>query len=400
MNHTNTLSERQTIQRGMPTALQHKQAASWIEISRAAFEHNVATYRAIMAPKVALYVVIKANAYGHGALQIAQLCQEIDGVTGLCVFVLSDALMLRQRGITKPILVFGHIDASLEDAISQEIHLTVFTQAFLEKINRVAERVGKKALIHLKVDTGLSRAGFFPHDAIQVLNLIATNHFSHIALHGIYSHFAESDAQDLQFTTDQQAAFQKVIDHLVQLPLEPVAIHLSNSTGVLRIPSAHYTAVRSGGGMWGIAKSDRIKAEVRARYPDFDLKPIMTWKSRLMSLKWVPEGSLVSYGCTYKTTRKTRLACIPVGYFDGYPRQLSNKAVVIIDGQIAPIRGRICMNVIIADITDIPTASYESDVILIGNHPLVNIEYLSQQIGTITYDVLVGIHPSIERIIV
>lgn len=370
--------------------------SSWIELSKEAFNHNVSMYRSVTSHEAKIFIVAKANAYGHGLEQIAKLSQENESVDGLCVFLLSDALLLRSQGFKKGILVLGHIDASLEEAISNDIHLICYTLAFAKQLQEIAHQIGKKAYIHIKVDTGLSRLGFLPEDAIEAVNQIISS-FDHVYLYGIFSHFAESDAQDLHFTQEQIAKFEWVLEQLEKLNIHPLAIHLANSTATIRIPKTHYSMIRTGGGIWGIAKSERIKAEVRQRFPLFHLKPILSWKSKFMSLKWVPEGSFVSYACTYQTERESLLGIIPVGYFDGYPRALSNKSVVLVDGKIAPIRGRVAMNMCIIDVTHIPNVSYDSVVTLIGDHPLINVEYLAQQIGTISYDILVGLYPSIER---
>lgn len=373
--------------------------SSWVEISEEAFNHNVAMYREISNSFAKIFIVAKSNAYGHGLEQIGQLSQKNNAIDGLCVFLLSDALLLRSQGFTKKILVIGHIDASLEEAIKQDIHLICYTIEFAQHLQKIAERLNKKAFIHIKIDTGLSRLGFLAEEAIESIEKIHKE-LNAISIYGIFSHFAESDAHDLTFTHQQIARFEHILEQLSLINLNPLAVHLNNSTGTIRIPSTHYTMVRVGGGIWGIAKSDKIKAEVRKRFPHFYLRPILQWKTSFMSLKWVPEGSTVSYACTYKTERKTLLGIIPVGYFDGYPRALSNKSFVLVDGKIAPIRGRVAMNMCIIDVTDIPNVSYESCVTTIGEHPLINVEYLASQMGTISYDILVGIHQSIQRKIV
>jgi alanine racemase len=373
--------------------------SSWVEISEEAFNHNVKIYRELSNPAAKIFIVAKSNAYGHGLQPIGQLSQKNQAIDGLCVFLLSDALLLRAQGFTKKILVIGHIDAPLEEAINKDIHLICYTLAFAQHLNDLANQLNKKAYIHIKIDTGLSRLGFLPEDAIENIEKIHRE-FDAVSIYGIFSHFAESDAQDLTFTKEQIQKFERVLEQLNEIDIHPLAVHLNNSTGTIRIPSTHYTMVRVGGGIWGIAKSDKIKAEVRKRFPHFYLRPILNWKTSFMSLKWVPEGSSVSYACTYKTEGKTLLGIIPVGYFDGYPRALSNKSVVLVDGKIAPIRGRVAMNMCIIDVTDIPNVSYESSVTIIGEHPLINVEYLASQMNSISYDILVGIHPSLPRKIV
>lgn len=373
---------------------------TWIEISRNAFDHNVTTYRNLIVSPAKLFAVLKSNAYGHGLVQATQLVEHNPQVDGACVFMASDALLMRRLGFTKPIIVLGHSDVDLRDLIALDIQFTVHQPHHITPVQEAAAAVGKSALVHLKIETGLSRLGMYPEEALKSVDY-SLAHNPNIKLAGLFSHYAESDAHDLAFTEQQTATFQELIQELTtRRVMDDVLVHLCNSTGVLRLPHAHNSMVRSGGGLWGIAKSDKIKAEARRRYPAFNLQPVMSWKTHIISLKWIEKGASVGYARTFVAQRRTLVAVAPVGYYDGYQRRLSNKGHVLVNRQVAKIIGRIGMNALMIDVTDLPETTYSSEIMLLGNHPLINAEYLADQMGTISYELLVGIQQHIPRFIV
>lgn len=374
-------------------------ASSWIELSRSAFDHNVSQYRAMLGPSVALTIVVKSNAYGHGLAQMAQLCQEHPAVDALNVVLLSDALLLRAQGITKPIIVLQSLDADIEQALRQSITISVHDRYHLALINAKARTINIPASVHIEVDTGLTRLGFMPAEIPALVQYITTE-LSHIRITGIWSHFAESDALDISYTTKQHQQFAQLLVSIAPMVPADLHIHLANSTGAARFTDKRFTMVRCAGGILGFAKSEQVQQEIRALYPNFSLQPLLTWKTRIMALKDVPADTFVGYARSYQTERVTRTAVVPVGYYDGYVRALSNKGSMLINGYLAPVIGRVSMTATVLDVTDIPSVAHDDEVIVMGPYAGVSVYDHAQLTDTIGYEVITRINPLLPRIIV
>lgn len=370
---------------------------TWVEIDKYAILHNVAQFKSIIGPNKHLAVVAKSNAYGCGLVQIAQILQNSDDVSWLCIFSLSEGLIARENGFTKPILVLGHADLELEYAVLYSIDLVSYDYDEIYKLNEVAKKLNQTAYIHIKVDTGLSRLGVLWHEALNLIKLVTS--LSNIKIRGIFSHFAESDTADQMFTKRQLQRFNNLLEDLKNEGITIPLIHCSNTTGVIRYNMCHFNMVRSGGGTYGLYKSPQIDNLGEKKYL-INLRLAVSWKTKVVQIKDIPVGSYVSYSRTFVAFRPTKTAIIPIGYWDGYSRGLSNKGFVYIKGHKAPIIGRVCMNMVIIDITDISDISLGDEVILVGNQPGItpdDIAYLSQ---TINYEVTTKINPTIERIII
>lgn len=370
---------------------------TWVEISKPAILHNINQFRQIIGPNIQLAVVAKSNAYGHGLEQITQIAQESENANWLCIFSLYEGIIARNSGFKKNILVLGHVDLDPELAILNSIDLTVFDFEFLQKLNNLAQKLNLPAYVHVKVDTGLSRLGLFPHDALELIKKAQNLPF--IKIRGIFSHFAESDAKDQNFTHRQVNKFTWLLNELKKAKIQIPFIHCSNTTGIVRFGSCHFTLTRTGGGTYGLYKSTEIN-ELGQKKHLINLKLALTWKAKIMQIKELPAGSYVSYARTFVTYRKTKIALIPIGYWDGYNRQLSNKGCVYIKGIAAPIVGRVCMNVIIVDITDIQNVTLSDEAILLGNLPGINPDDIAQLTGSINYEATTRINPTISRIII
>jgi len=376
--------------------INHK-ARTWVEISKSAILHNLAQFKSIVGSGVNLAIVAKSNAYGHGLVPIAQICQESPDVNWICVFSLLEAIAIRENGFCKPVLVLGNIDMDLEAAIIYSIDLTVFDIHTVRSLNEASKKLKTKSYVHIKVDTGLSRLGLLPHDALELIKEV--NNFEYIGIRGIFSHFAESDAQDQAFTNKQLSRFNNLILQLKELNINIPLVHSSNTAGIIRFDSCHFNFTRTGGGTYGMYKSHAIDELGKKKYL-LDLKSAISWKSRVMQIKDLPVGSYISYARTFVTYRKTKIAIIPIGYWDGYNRQLSNKGIVYINGYQASVLGRVCMNMIIVDITQIKDVKIGDEVILVGNLPGITPDDIAQLTGSINYEVTTRINPSIARIIV
>lgn len=360
--------------------------AHWVEISSQNFNHNVFQFKSAYQNQE-IYAVLKADAYGHGLEQIGQLADQNDGISGACTFSLSEALRLRAVGFKKPILVLGVIDSSIESAILNAISLTVYSEDIAIKISAVAKYLNLKAIVHIKVDTGLSRLGFLVDENI-VDNIKKVYGLEGLHIEGIYTHFAESDLESPEYTFDQISKFKKVLELLFLNGINIQKKHVANTSAALRFLNdpilKDFNMLRIGGGLYGFKKPFIKKLE------SLDLKPIFKWKSKILQIKTIPKDSYVGYSRTFKTERETKIAVLPFGYSDGYPRSLSNLGSVFINGQSVSIIGRIAMNATTVDITDLKDVSIDSEVLIMGEnyaHP----DVIAEKANTITYDILTSI---------
>jgi len=369
---------------------------TWVEINKAAVLHNVNQFKSIIGQDKHLAVVAKSNAYGCGLIQIAQILKDCESVSWLCVFSLSEGLIARENGFTKPILVLGHADLDYEYAVMFQIDLVAYDFNDISKLNEVAKKLKQIAYIHIKVDTGLSRLGVLWHQALDLICAVAN--LSNIKINGIFSHFAESDTNDQTFTKRQLSRFSDLITQLKKEGIEIPLKHCSNTTGIIRFNGCHFNMVRSGGGTYGLYKSPQIDDLGEKKYL-INLKLAVSWKTKIIQIKELPVGSYVSYSRTFVAFRPTITAIVPIGYWDGYSRGLSNKGFVYIRGQKAPVIGRVCMNMVIIDISDIPAACVGDEAILVGSQPGITPDDIAQLSGTINYEVTTKINPTIERII-
>lgn len=368
-------------------------SSSWLEIDTKAIEHNITMYKNIIGHAL-LAPVIKSNAYGHGIELIAKICDQNPLVDMLCVVSVREALLLRREGITKPLLVISILDDSLEEAVAHNIDLVAYNFETITQLNAIGQNLGKKAQIHLKFDTGLSRLGLHSDNLLALIEQIHSLPF--ITIRGIFTHFAESESDDQTFTAHQLAQFNTFIKKLdargIHIPLK----HAACSAAITASTDNHCTMVRLGIGLYGLWPSQENKQLTERLYPAFSLKPVMTWKTRIIQIKEIPAGSSVGYDRTYQANHHTRLAILPVGYWDGLDRGLSNKGHVCINNQLAPIRGKIAMNLCIIDITGLDVSPHD-EVIILGNYPGVTAEAIAQHCDTINYEIVTRINPLLPR---
>jgi alanine racemase len=370
----------------------------WIELSRCAFNDNCCAIKKLIGSEVGIAAVIKSNAYGHGLVPMAHLCQEQPQVTYIVVFLLSDALLLRSIGITKPILVLGGYDCSLELAIEQHIDITVHNDELVEFVDKKSRELQSPVRVHIKVDSGLARLGFNSEQAVHVVEKLRANRF--VQIMGLYTHFAESDADDTSFTDIQCARFAHLNQQLVAQGISISYVHAANTAATLRFPATHFTMIRCGGLLYGTYKHDQFYKAAQERNAEFELQPLLTLKARVLAIKEVPAQTPVGYARTCITARHTRLAVVSLGYFDGYDRRLSNNSVMIIRGQPVPVVGRIAMNMVTLDVTDVPHVSLGEEVAVIGNNDGIRARDLAGRIGGIEYEIYVRLGAHIERRIV
>ncbi len=367
---------------------------SWVEISQGNLRHNVQAYRQILPDTTQLAVVVKSNAYGHDMALVAQtIAPDVDW---FCTVNGVEALALRQAGITQPLLVLSYwYEADVAQLIENDISVVAYTAQQVAVMATAAQAAGKPAKIHLKVDTGTSRLGVTAIEQLQALYEQATA-ADNVVIEGVFSHFAASEDEQ-EFTRRQIAQFEQFVD---ALPQRPPICHLGCTASGMVVPDSNYDMVRLGVGAYGLWPSHQAKTASHHRNPDLELRPALTWKTRVIQTKTIPAHQPVGYGCTYTTKRPTKLAVLPVGYWEGYDRNLSNKSHVLIHGQRCPLLGRVCMNLIMVDVTEVQQAVQIGDeVVLLGKQGAAEIsaEDMAEWLDTISYEVVTRINPILSR---
>lgn len=345
----------------------NRYTTSWIEIDQSAFTHNIDCYRRIINPSVMLGVVVKSNGYGHGLNLMGTLCQNHPAVSWLFTASLSEARALREHGVTKSILVLSIIDEDPIYACLHGIDLCVYSYESAVELNAQAQKAGQPCCVHIKIDTGLSRFGLHPDDALATILKIMT--LPYLTVRGIFTHFACAAAPDMNFTHQQQKCFTQVLAQLKTNGIEIPFRHAANSPASSLVDLAGTNLVRLGAGAYGLSMGDDHYAHSQHTHPDFSLKQILNWYSKIVEVRTIPAGVPVSYDCTYVTSAETTIAIIPVGYYEGYDRRLSNKGNIFFPEQqkYAPVIGRVCMNHLIIDVSHIPSVQPGQPVLLCGN---------------------------------
>ena len=370
---------------------------AWAEIDLDAVCFNIESIKTCISKNTKIIAVIKADGYGHGAVQIANLLEKEQQVWGYAVATVEEAYVLRNKHIKKPILILGYtFPYSYERLIEDEIRPTVFMIETAKALSEEAIKKGKTCKIHIKIDTGMTRIGICPDEAGIVL-IRQISELPGIEIEGIFTHFATADEADKTKTYNQLKIFQEYIKQVEEtLELHIAIKHCSNSAGIIQIPGANMDAVRAGIILYGLWPSAEVKEDSRIQ-----LKPVLSLKSRIVYVRMVPKGQEISYGGTFTTIRDTRVATVCLGYGDGYPRSLSNVGHVLIQGQKAPILGRICMDQFMVDVTDIDALIQVGDeVTLIGTDGTehITMEDLDALSGRFNYELACDLGSRIPRI--
>lgn len=360
-----------------------------------ALKANVDAIKHCISPDTQIMAVIKADGYGHGAVPIAKELENIDCVFGYGVATDEEALILQNADVRKPILVLGYtFPHYYEELIAKEVRMTVFHEDALAELSACAARLGKKAKIHIKVDTGMTRIGIAPNESGLAFVKKALS-YEMLEVEGVFTHFARADETDKTSVNEQFdriSQFWKCIEKETgyRIPLK----HCSNSAAIMELCGMNMDMVRAGIILYGLQPSDEVSKD------SIILKPLLSLKSCIVHIKQVEKGVPVSYGGTYVTDRRMRVATIPVGYADGYPRSLSNKGYVLIHGKKAPILGRICMDQFMVDIEDIPEAEIGTEVTLIGQDgPLtITMEELGALSGRFNYEFACDLGKRVPRV--
>ena len=358
-----------------------------------ALKYNVEGIKRCKAESAMLMGVIKANAYGHGAKVFAH---ELDrmGFDWFAVATVDEGIELRRDGIEQPILVLGYTcEAQYPDMVQWEITPTIYSLDMAKAFDAAAAKAGKVANIHIKIDTGMSRIGFLPGE--ESLDEIEKIHeLRHLRIQGMFTHFACADMRDTTHVGHQIEKFHQMIDGVRQREIPVEIFHCSNSASIMELPSEHMNLVRAGIILYGLYPSNEMEEK---RLP---LKPVMSLYSHIVHVKEVPEGVTVGYGATYVTGRPTRIATVPVGNADGYPRSLSNRASVLLHGRRVPIIGRVCMDQFMVDVTDMPQVSVGDVVTLIGQdgEEILSVEEISEMAGSFNYEFVCDVSRRVPRV--
>ena len=371
-----------------------KKYRTWSEVNLKTLSNNVKNLRAKLGSDVRIMVVVKADAYGHGAVPVAKTALE-SGASMLGVGDSSEAIELRQSGILEPILILGAvIEEEIGWMVSYNITPTIHSMDLLALFNEEARRQNKQFNIHLKIDTGMSRLGSTPERALEITSKI--NSFPNIKLEGVCSHLScTANHMEKSFTAQQISAFRRTVEEMEKAIGQPIPLkHIANTGAILCNNDACFSMVRAGGVVYGMDPGNLREVS--------DLfNPILSLKSQIAFLKIVPSGTPVGYGRTYTTKKRTKIATIPIGYNDGYPYHLANKGYVLINGQKAPIIGSVTMDYIMVDVTDIPQVKVGDEVILIGksadSRNMITIEELAGLADTSPYVIACGLGKRVKR---
>jgi alanine racemase len=375
---------------------------NWVEIDAAALRNNVAEFKRRLGAGARLGAVVKSNAYGHGMIEVARIAAS-SSADWLCVNSADEGAALRDAGLALPILVMGYVPlAALDTVVERSLQPVVYNVATLERLDALARARGATVGVHVKVETGTHRQGVLEADVPSFVEKIEA--CRGLALAGVTTHFANiEDTTNHDFAESQIAAFARIADRIAARHRAPLLRHTACSAAVLLFNRTHLDLARVGISLYGLwpSKETYVSCLERGK-PSLDLRPVLSWKTRIAQVKPVPEGGYVGYGCAWRATRPTTIAVLPVGYYEGYDRELSSLAHVLIRGKRAPIRGRICMNMCMVDVTDIPGAALEDEVVLLGRQgdERITAEQLAGWSGTIAYEIVARIHPSLPRLVV
>lgn len=378
---------------------------TWIEISRQALIHNVGVFRKQLGKKTQLMAVVKANAYGHDAKLVVPFMQK-SGASWLGVDSIDEALILREVSDEVPILILGYTPmARLEEAAQHGFRLTTYTTETVRALGAIAKRKKNAVRVHMKCETGTMRQGVLFPDVVSFAKLIGS--FPGLILEGLSTHYANiEDTTDHSYATQQLVKFKRACHALENVGIRVPLRHASCTAAALFFPETHFNLARVGLGLYGLwpfaSFSTSKEGESKRGWTKDALKPVLTWKTIVAQIKKIPRGTPVSYGLTERVNRASTVAIIPVGYYDGYDRALSSVGTVLIRGQSAKVLGRICMNMMVVDVTSIKDVHLEDEVVLIGTQGsrVVTADDMAKKVGTINYEVVTRINPIIPRILI
>lgn len=364
---------------------------TYATVNLTALAHNLSCIKRYLSPGCEVMAIVKANAYGHGAVETAQALTR-QGIERFAVASLDEGIALRQAGLSASIVVLGALfEEQVSDLVAHRLTPVVSDGRILPTLAKAARSHPTSYPIHLKVETGMGRLGFSPEDLLSFLdNPILRSPFQ---VEGMMTHLADADGADSDFTERQLGAFRAMLEQIRQRGLSIPLVHMANSAAIVRFPDAHFSLVRPGIMLYGYHT-------LPATIPAPDLTPVLSLRTTIVQLRTIPRGRTVSYNGTFVAQRPTRIAVLPIGYADGYSRRLSHRGSVLIQGRRAPIVGLVCMDMIMVDVTDLAPVQVREAVTLIGQQGQESIwaDEVADWIGTIPYEVLCGIGSRVPRL--
>lgn len=356
---------------------------TWVEINLSFLRHNLSQIKALVKPTKVM-AIVKADAYGHGAIAVSQALVSA-GADMLGVVSVQEGIQLRDIGIKIPILILGSfIEKEAKEFPANNLAATIFTRKHLSLFSSLDAEVG----VHIKVDTGMGRLGVLIDEAEDFI--LDVSEAKNIKIEGIFSHFASAHLKDKGYAKEQFLRFSSLCSSLKEKGIDPGLRHIANSSAILDLPETYLDMTRPGLLLYGLWPSDDVKRTI-------EIKPVMSFKTRIVAIKTVPKGWHISYGTT-RAEKEMNIAILPVGYSHGYPRLLSKKGYVGIRGKRAAIAGVVCMDMLMVDVKDIPDVSVGDEVILFGEG--ISVEEIANLTGTINYEIVTRISPRVEKIYV
>lgn len=374
--------------------MDYKLNRAWAEVNLDNIAHNVREIRRIADKRAEIMGIVKADAYGHGVMEVAKTLLS-NGVTYLAVSMLDEAIQLRNTGINVPILILSYTDPiRAEEIIQYDVTQAVFSHELAEALSEAAVRLGKHAKIHIKIDTGMGRVGFLPgYSAVK--DVVQISKLPGLVIEGLFTHFSSADEKEREYTDLQFNRFMSICTELNRIGVYIPMKHVANSAAIMQYPHTHLDMVRAGVILYGLLPSKDVE------WKDIELKPAMSLKANITLVKEVEPGTDISYGRKFTTTRKTKIATVPIGYADGYTRLLSNKGQMLVHGKRVPVLGTVCMDQCMVDVTDIPEEVNVGDEVVVFGTQLgetILIDELADLIGTINYELVCIIGKRIPRV--
>ncbi len=366
---------------------------TWVEIDLNALRHNLSAIKKRVGPEVKIMGIVKADAYGHGDYEVSRVLLN-HGVEMLGIAILEEGVHLRDKGIQAPLLLLGGIFEDQIDAVIQHnITPTVYDPNLAKAISKKAQRHKKVVAVHVYVDTGMGSIGVKYDKAIEFVRSLQG--MKNLSVDGIYTHCACSDDKESEFTNLQIRRFRDVLSALDAIQLGIPLRHMANSGAIIGYPDAHFTMVRPGLSLYGLYPSEKVSG-------DIGIRPVMSFKTRVIHIKDMEQGDVVGYGGTHRITKPTRVATLPFGYNDGYNRLLSGQGRIIIRGTEASIIGRVCMDQCFVDVSHIKNISVGDEVVVFGSQgqETISIESVAKQLNTIPYEITCAVSKRVPRIYV
>ena len=371
--------------------------ATRAEIDLTAFRHNLQNLRKYLDPQTRIMAVVKADAYGHGAVPCARIAVESGAANYLGAGVIEEGIELRENGLNAPILILGSIfPDEAEDLVRHNLATILCTQPLAQALSKEAEKQDKTVSVHIKVDTGMNRLGISPENLPALLDQV--RNLKNLKIEALSTHFSSADDEDLSVTQAQLEKFQTALTILQKEGVHTPIVHCANTSALFKFPESHFNMVRPGLILYGVLPSPSLRPVIDQGENPF--QPVMQWKSQIILLKPIAKNQPVSYSGSFTTQRDSLIATLPIGYADGLHRMLSNKMDVLIRGRRAPQVGNICMDMILIDVTDIPDVQAGDEVVIFGRQgdEMISVEELAVKGKTIPYEILCSVSKRVPRI--